>query len=77
MTHAIGVAITTAISAAPSAASREFNTACGNGCSSKAWRKLAKVGCRGIQVGCRVPSSRGDLKAVEISQRKGKPRKTR
>ncbi len=77
MTYAIGVAISTAITAAPTAAIREFNAASSSGCSSKACRKLARVGSLGIQVGCRLPSSRGGLKAVEISQRKGKARKTR
>lgn len=77
MTYAIGVATSTAMTAAPSAATRELNAACSKGCSSKACRKLAKVGFLGIQVGCRLASSRGGLKAVEISQRKGKARKTR
>lgn len=77
MTYASGVAISTAITAAADAASREFPAARSRGCSSKAWRKLSRVGSRGIQVGCRLPSSRGDLKAVETSQRKGKARKTR
>lgn len=77
MTYAIGVAISTAITAAPNAASRELSPACSSGCSSKACRKLSRVGFLGIQVGCRLASSRGGLKAMEISHRNGKARKTR
>ena len=77
MTYAVGVAIATAIAAELSAAARELNAACSSGCSSKAWRKLARVGSFGIQVGCRLPSSRGGLNATESSHRNGKTRKAR
>ncbi len=77
MTYAIGVASSTATTAAPSATSRELSAACSSGCSSKALRKLSSVGWRGIQAGWRLPSSRGDLNAVDSSHRNGKARRAR
>ncbi len=77
ITYAIGVAITTAIRAAETAAISELAAAWSSGCSSNACRKLSRVGCSGIQVGCSEPSSRAGLNAVEISHTNGNARKTR
>lgn len=75
--YAIGVASRIASSAETAAASRLLAAAADSGCWANACRKFSRVGASGIQVGCMEPSSRGGLKAVESSHRKGKARKTR